>query len=200
METILDDFHDYIVLPHVIEKLYVCSWDLGVDIDDDIQFKYVQLLFTIMNLKVSKLHFLCLLLLVEKYEAKIGLPHTHEITYEVFTTRMDNLKVVLTLRGSRFYRFFHNFTFYSFKKYRALVVMFNHENVTEEMEDKINEVGLCLNRIMFFFNISSSLDYSSFATYVVDAKFYMMIKFVTNYGHKYMSKLLLSHYGIDILY
>jgi len=193
MQTIMQDYSRYhylIVAPHIYEKVWIMASE-NMSSLPPIEFESLSLVFTVVDLQSDVSRLFSFLMLLEITSRRPN------IKYDLYFSKVSkNVRLTVTLTGSRLVLFMYVFLTFIYKQYRKIYMSYldlqkkQHHPYYREMELK-------WNKFLMFYNVFPGVDFDFIRTEILKSDVWVNFKFTSNYRLEKITRLLVSHYGMD---
>lgn len=160
--------------------------------------KKLKVNFTLKNTSNNKIIFFTHLIILEKIIGqKLKFVHSTEHNQNFNIRKGTILGCTSTITSKKIINFLFLFTNYSITKLNALNALSYSKSPLVKLKKKIyNHLNFSINKILFFFTLSSHIDWDNFSYIYNDTSYGIDVQLQTNYINPFINKLILSHYGI----
>jgi len=184
---------------HHTEKLYTL---VNVNYNKRFDVSKVILSFTLKNVPSNKIIFFSNMILLEKIIGqKLCFVKSREHNQNFNIRKGTKLGCKLTLREDQLHRLLLLFFTYSIRKLNLFYKLAYTKTTLAKLNNKVySHYYYSLKKILFFLTVCTTIDWDHFS-YVYDEVIYGLdIAFFTNYNNNpYITRLILSHYGLGVL-
>lgn len=196
----LISYKNNIVNLNLNEKLFFFS---GLDTKkiNTFDINKLKINFTLKNTSNNKIMFFTHLLLIEKIVGqKLKFVYSTEHNQNFNIRKGTILGCTATLTNKKIVSFLFLFVTYSLRKLNILnSLAYSKLNVTKIKKKIYNNLNFSLKKILFFFTLSSHIDWDNFSYIYNETTYGLDLQFKTNYINPFINKLILSHYGLLLI-
>lgn len=196
----LISYKNNIINLNLNEKLFFFS---GLDTKkiNTFDINKLKINFTLKNTSNNKIMFFTHLLLIEKIVGqKLKFVYSTEHNQNFNIRKGTILGCTATLTNKKIVSFLFLFVTYSLRKLNILnSLAYSKLNVTKIKKKIYNNLNFSLKKILFFFTLSSHIDWDNFSYIYNETTYGLDLQFKTNYINPFINKLILSHYGLLLI-
>ena len=110
------------------------------------------------------------------------------------------LGCTVTLTNKKVIDFLFLFVTYSLRKLNLLnSLVYAKPNLSKIKKKIYNNLNFSLNKILFFFTLSSHIDWDNFSYIYNETTYGLDFQLQTNFINPFINRLILSHYGLLLI-
>lgn len=196
----LVSYKNSIINVHLNEKLNLCNTSNNNNIST-FNVNTLKINFTLKNTSNNKIMFFTHLILIEKMVGqKLKFVYSTEHNQNFNIRKGTILGCTVTLTNKKVIDFLFLFVTYSLRKLNVLnSLVYAKPNLSKIKKKIYNNLNFSLNKILFFFTLSSHIDWDNFSYIYNETTYGLDFQLQTNFINPFINKLILSHYGLLLI-
>jgi ribosomal protein L5 len=196
----LVSYKNSIINVHLNEKLNLCN-TLNNNNTSTFNVNTLKINFTLKNTSNNKIMFFTHLILIEKMVGqKLKFVYSTEHNQNFNIRKGTILGCTVTLTNKKVIDFLFLFVTYSLRKLNLLnSLVYAKPNLSKIKKKIYNNLNFSLNKILFFFTLSSHIDWDNFSYIYNETTYGLDFQLQTNFINPFINRLILSHYGLLLI-